>query len=133
FATTLLEEAEHDMTGVELVLDTLTIQNVTDEENHLPSIGPIRSATVNHEQAIAQTEARADAAAQQAPNWARSQGAKLVADVVRAQQETQKRIADAISRREALIREARGEVSAQVAQVRAEIDKQRARALQEKR
>jgi flotillin len=133
FANTLLEEAEHDMSRVGLVLDTLKIQNVTDEVNYLASIGRIRGATVNQEQAIAEAEARADASVQQASNWARSEVAKLDADIMIAQQETQKRIADATSRREALIREARGEVAAHVAQVRAEIDKQRARALQEKR
>ncbi|HEV8245991.1 MAG TPA: hypothetical protein VGP93_09495, partial [Polyangiaceae bacterium] len=46
---------------------------------------------------------------------------------------TAKRVADAKSRREAMIGESRGEVLAQVAQVKAEIGKQRARALQEKR
>jgi flotillin len=133
FANTLLEEAEHDMSRVGLVLDTLKIQNVTDEVNYLASIGRIRGATVNQEQAIAEAEARADASVQQASNWARSEVAKLDADINIAQQETHKRIADATSRREAMIREARGEVAAQVAQVRAEIEKQRARALQEKR
>jgi flotillin len=45
----------------------------------------------------------------------------------------QKRIADAQSRREALISEERGLVAASIATVRAEIERQRARALQEKR
>ncbi|HMJ11396.1 MAG TPA: SPFH domain-containing protein [Polyangiaceae bacterium] len=133
FAHTLLEEAEHDMSRVGLVLDTLKIQNVTDEVNYLASIGRIRGATVNKEQAIAEAEARADASVQQAANWAASEVAKLDADLEIARQETAKRIADAKSRREALIREARGQVSAHIAQVRAEIDRQRARALMEKR
>ncbi|HEY6558828.1 MAG TPA: SPFH domain-containing protein [Polyangiaceae bacterium] len=133
FAHTLLEEAEHDMSRVGLVLDTLKIQNVTDEVNYLASIGRIRGATVNQEQAIAEAEARADAAVQQAANWAASEVAKLEADLQVARQETNKRIADARSRREALIQESRGQVSAQIAQVRAEIERQRARALMEKR
>jgi flotillin len=133
FAHTLLEEAEHDMSRVGLVLDTLKIQNVTDEVNYLASIGRIRGATVNQEQAIAEAEARADAAVQQAANWAASEVAKLEADLQIARQETNKRIADARSRREALIQESRGQVSAQIAQVRAEIERQRARALTEKR
>jgi len=133
FANTLLEEAEHDMSRMGLVLDTLKIQNVTDEVNYLSSIGRIRGASVNQEQAIAEAEARADASVQQASNWARSEVAKLDADVKIAQQDTAKRIADARSRREAMIREARGEVTALIAQVKAEIEKQGARALQEKR
>jgi flotillin len=133
FAHTLLEEAEHDMSRVGLVLDTLKIQNVTDEVNYLASIGRIRGATVNQEQAMAEAEARADAAVQQASNWAASEVAKLDADLQVARQETAKRVADARSRREALIGEARGQVIAQTAQVRAEIERQGARALMEKR
>ncbi len=133
FANTLLEEAEHDMSRMGLVLDTLKIQNVTDEVNYLSSIGRIRGASVNQEQAIAEAEARADAAVQQAANWAKSEVAKVDADLKIAREETSKRVADAKSKREAMIREARGEVVALIAQVKAEIEKQRARALQEKR
>jgi flotillin len=133
FANTLLEEAEHDMSRMGLVLDTLKIQNVTDEVNYLASIGRIRSASLNMEQATAETEARADASVQQASNWSKSEIAKIEADLQIARQETQKRIADAKSRREALIGEERGTVAAIVAQTRAEIERQKARALQEKR
>jgi flotillin len=133
FAKTLVEEAEHDMSRMGLVLDTLKVQNVTDEVNYLASIGRIRSASLNMEQATAEAEARADAAVQQATNWSKSEIAKTEADLQIARQETQKRIADAKSRREALIREERGGVAAVVAQTRAEIERQKARALQEKR
>ncbi len=133
FAHTLLEEAEHDMSRMGLVLDTLKIQNVTDEVEYLSSIGRILGAKLNQEQAIAEAEARADASVQQAANWAASEVAKLDADLQVARQETAKRVADARSRREALIQEARGQVLAQVAQVRAELERQRARALREKR
>lgn len=133
FAHTLLEEAEHDMSRMGLVLDTLKIQNVTDEVNYLSSAGRIRSATLNQEQAIAEAQARTDAAVQQAANWGASEVAKLEADLRVAEQETAKRIADATSRREAMINESRGQVTAQIAQVRAEIERQGARALQEKR
>jgi len=133
FAQTLLEEAEHDMSRIGLVLDTLKIQNVTDEVNYLSSIGRIRGATVNQEQAVAEAEARADAAVQQAANWSKSEVAKIEADLRIAREETAKRIADAKSRRAALIEEARGQVAAQTAQVNAEVLRQQARALQEKR
>ncbi len=133
FANTLLEEAEHDMSRMGLVLDTLKIQNVTDEVNYLASIGRIRSASLNMEQAMAEAEARADASVQQATNWSKSEIAKTEADLQIARQETQKRIADARSRREAMIREERGGVAAVVAQTKAEIERQKARALQEKR
>ncbi len=133
FAQILLDEAEHDMSRMGLVLDTLKIQNVTDEVNYLSSIGRIRGASLNQTQAIAEAEARADASVQQAANWSASEIAKVDAELVIAKQETQKRIAEATSRREAMIQESRGQVAAQVAQVKAEIDRQKARAPQEKR
>src|SRR5262249_2000861 len=132
FAQTLLEEGEHDMSRMGLVLDTLKIQNVTDEVNYLASIGRIRGAGLNQVQAIAEAEARADAAVQQAANWSAAESAKIEADLQIARQETARRIADASSKREATIQEAKGQVAALVAQSKAEIDRQKARALQEK-
>lgn len=133
FAHTLLEEAEHDMSRMGLVLDTLKIQNVTDEVNYLASIGRIRGAKLNMEQATAEASAQADATVQQARNWAAAEIASIDADLTVAREETQKRIADAKSRREALINEAQGEVRAAIAQMQAEIERQKARAPREKR
>lgn len=132
FAQKLVEEAEHDLSRMGLVLDTLKIQNVHDSVNYLSSIGRIRSAGLNQQQAIGEVEAHADAEVQQASNWAASEVAKLNAQIEIARQETTKRIADATSRRDALIKEAQGEVWARVAEVRADIERQRARAPQVK-
>jgi flotillin len=132
FAQMLVEEAEHDMNRMGLVLDTLKIQNVYDNVNYLSSIGRIRSAGLNQQQAIGEVQAQADAEVQQAANWAASELAKLNAQIEIARQETAKRIADARSRRDALIKEAEGEVWARVAEVRADIERQRARAPQMK-
>ncbi len=133
FAQKLLEEAEHDMSRMGLVLDTLKVQNVTDNVNYLQSIGRLRTAALNQRQAIQEAEARADASVQQATHWAASEMYKVDADIEIARQETSRRIADARSRREALIAEERGGVVAQLAQVKAEILRQKARAPQEKR
>ncbi len=133
FAHTLLEEAEHDMSRMGLVLDTLKIQNVTDEVNYLSSIGRILGAKLNMEQATAEAAAQADARVQQAKNWAAAEIAAIEADLTVAREETHKRIADAKSRREALINEAQGQVRAEIAQLRAEIERQKARAPREKR
>jgi flotillin len=133
FAQTLVEEAEHDMNRIGLVLDTLKIQNVYDNVNYLSAIGRIRSAELNQQQAIGEVEAQADAEVQQAANWGASEIAKLNAQIEIARQEAAKGIADGRSRREALIQEAQGEVAARLAEVAADIDRQRARALQVKR
>ena len=85
------------------------------------------------EAAIAEAKAKADAAAQQALNWCASEIAKVDADLAIARQETQKRVVDAQTRRAAMIAEAEGQVAAEVAQVKAEIERQKARALQVKR
>jgi len=133
FAQTLLEEAEHDLGRMGLVLDTLKIQNITDDVGYLNSIGRIQGARVRMEAAIAEAGAKADAAAQQAQNWCAAEIAKVDADLAIARQETQKRIVDAQTRREAMIAESQGQVAAQVAQVTAEIERQKARVLQVQR
>jgi flotillin len=133
FAQTLLEEAEHDLHRMGLVLDTLKIQNITDDVGYLNSIGRIQGARVRKDAAIAEARAVADASAQQSSNWSASQTAKLDADLAIAQQETQKRIVNAQTRREAMIAEAEGQVKATVAQVTAEIERNKARLLQVKR
>jgi flotillin len=133
FAQTLLEEAEHDLNRMGLVLDTLKIQNITDDVGYLNSIGRIQGARVRMEAAIAEAGAKADAASQQASNWCASEIAKVDADLAIARQETQKRILDAQTRREAMIAESQGQVEAQIAQVTAEIERQKARVLQVRR
>ncbi|PYQ24123.1 MAG: flotillin family protein, partial [Acidobacteria bacterium] len=80
FAQTLLEEAEHDLGRMGLVLDTLKIQNITDDVGYLNSIGRIQGARVRMEAAIAEAGAKADAAAQQAQNWCAAEIAKVDAD-----------------------------------------------------
>jgi flotillin len=133
FAERLLEEAEHDMTRMGLVLDTLKIQNVADKVKYLSSLGRIRGADLNQRQAAAEALARADARVQQVQNWCGSQVAKITADLKIAQQETLKRIADATSRRAAMIAESKGQVLAQIAETKADIERQVARAPQMRR
>jgi flotillin len=133
FAQSLLEEAEHDLNRIGLILDTLKIQNITDDVGYLNSIGRIQGAKVRMGAAIAEAKAKADAEVQQATNWCASEMAKVDADLAIAQQETQKRVVDAQTRRAAMIAESEGQVAAQVAQVTAEIERQKARALQVKR
>ena len=133
FAEKLLEEAEHDLSRIGLVLDTLKIQNITDDVGYLNSIGRIQGARVRMDASVAEARAVADANAQQSLNWCASQIAKVDADLAIAQQETNKRVLDAQTRRSAMIAESEGQVLAQVAQVTAEIERQKARVLQVQR
>jgi flotillin len=133
FAEQLLEEAEHDMTRMGLVLDTLKIQNVSDKVKYLSSAGRIRGADLNQRQAAAEALARTDSRVQQVQNWCGAEVAKLAADLEIARQETRKRVANATSRRAATIAESQGQVLAQIAGVRADIERQNARAPQVRR
>ncbi len=133
FANKLVDEAEHDMARIGLVLDTLKIQNVTDDVNYLNSTGRMQGARVRMEASMVEAQMQAETAEKKAENWAQSETAKMDADLAIARQETEKRVKDALSRREAMIQEARGAVLAQIAQVKAEITRQGARALQVER
>jgi len=133
FANKLVDEAEHDMARIGLVLDTLKIQNVTDDVNYLNSTGRMQGARVRMEASMVEAQMQAESAEKKAENWAQSETAKMDADLAIARQETDKRVKDALSRREAMIQEARGAVLAQIAQVKAEITRQKARALQVER
>ncbi len=133
FANTLLEEAEHDMVRMGLVLDTLKIQNVTDDANFLNSIGRILGAEIRKGASIAEANAEADAAIQKAGNWRASEIAKIRADLAISEQETDKRIKDADTKRGAMIAEARGVVLAEIARIEEDINRQTERALQVER
>jgi flotillin len=115
FAHILLDEAEHDLNRIGLVLDTLKIQNITDDVGYLNSIGRIQGARVRMDAAVAEAKAKVDA------------------DLAIAQQETQKRVLDAQTRRAAMIAESEGQVASEIAQATAEIERQKARALQVQR
>ncbi|MBI5533417.1 MAG: flotillin family protein [Deltaproteobacteria bacterium] len=133
FAQMLVEEAEHDMARMGLELDLLKIQNVTDDVGYLKSIGRIAGADLRKRAVSAEVSAQAEAAVQKAQNWQASETARYDADLAISRSDMDKRIIDARTKREAMIQEARGQVFAQIAQVRAEIERQKARAIQVQR
>jgi len=133
FAQILIEEAEHDMDRMGLALETLKIQNVSDDVGYLSSIGRIRGATVRQNAAIAEAQAQADAAVQKATNTMNAEIARIDADLEIARQQYRKRIADATSKRTAMIAESEGAVVAAIAQTKAEIERQGARVIQVQR
>ena len=133
FANTLLEEAEHDFMRMGLELDTLKIQNVTDDSNYLNSIGRIRGAVIRRDASIAEAKAKSEAAIQKADNWCASELAKIKANLAIAVKDTERRIKDAISGRNARIKEAEGQVRADIARIDEDILRQTARAVQVER
>jgi flotillin len=133
FAQKLTEEAEHDLTNIGLVLDTLKIQNVTDDVGYLDSIGRMRSAEVRKRAQVAEARAQAEKEEQKWRNVREGELSKLDAQIQLAAKENERRIADARTRREAMIAEQRAEVQAAISQARAEVGMQQARIEQVRR
>ncbi|MER3414300.1 MAG: flotillin family protein [Armatimonadota bacterium] len=133
FAEKLVQEVEHDMTALGLVVDTLKIQQVTDDVKYLDSIGRIKSAEIVREARIAEAIAQADAAVAAAENRLKEVEAQVKASIDVARAEAEKRLTDAITRRDAVVAEENAAVAAAVAQATAEVDVQKARVEQVRR
>ena len=133
FAEKLLEEAEHDLTKLGLVLDTLKVQNVSDEKGYLKSIGRKQSADLVTRSKIAEARARTEAICRDAENRRNARLASIESEMAVATAETEKRVADALSRREAVVAEESGRVKALVARAQADLSVQAARVEQTRR
>ncbi len=127
FASQLAADAEQDLNQLGLVLDTLKIQNVSDDVGYLDAIGRARSAQIRRDAQIAEAEAQAQAAEQKWQNTMRAEVAKITAEIQIAVSDNGRRIADATTRREAWIAEQRAAVLALVAKAKAELQMQDAR------
>jgi flotillin len=130
FAGELLHEADHDLARLGLELDTLKIQHVSDDKGYLSSIGRKQTAELFKRSRIAEAENQALAAENSATNLQNQEIAKVEAQIRTVRAEGQRRIAEAQTRKGALIAESKGQVLAQLAKVTADVDVQRARLAQ---
>jgi len=89
FATGLVDEAEADFRKLGLTLDTLKIQNVSDEANYLASIGRARIAMVLRDAEMAESLARSEAAQGEASSRRAGEVANQQAGTVIAQKENE--------------------------------------------
>ncbi|NMC70386.1 MAG: flotillin family protein [Myxococcales bacterium] len=133
FSQMLVEEAEHDLTKLGLVLDTLKIQNVTDEVGYLDSIGRIKTAEIKRDALVAEARARAASTVRDAENRQDTELARIDAEIRTARAETERRIADALTKKDAMVAESRGQIAAAIAKAQAEIEVQTARVEQVRR
>ncbi|MFZ5477785.1 MAG: flotillin family protein [Myxococcota bacterium] len=133
FAEKLLEEAEHDLTRLGLTLDTLKIQNVADDKGYLNSIGRKSSADLIKRSKVAETIAKAKSITQDATNRERSRIQTIESEIEILRTQTERRIVDTLSRREALVAEEVGRVKAAVARAEGELKVQAARVEQVRR
>ena len=121
FARTLLEEAEDDLQRLGLVLDTLQIQNISDDVRYLDSIGRKQLVELKRDSRIAEAEAKSQSAVQQAENQRITDLRRLDKDLAIATANAEKRTTDALTRRAALIAEVEASVGAELARAEAEL------------
>jgi flotillin len=133
FAQSLLDEAEDDLRRLGLELDTLKIQDVSDDVDYLDSIGRRQSAEVQKRALIAEANSRAESAIRAASNHQETEISRLEAHLGTLRAENARRVADAQTRGAATIAEARGKVTARLARAEAELEVQRARIEQVRR
>ena len=127
FAEKLLEEAEHDLSRLGLVLDVLKIQNVSDDVGYLNSLGRKQSAALDKSARVAEAQAHAEAIMREAENGLASRLALIDADGAIARAEADKRIMQCETGREAMVAEAVGKVTTAIAKAEAELKVQQAR------
>jgi flotillin len=130
FAEILLDEADTDLARLGLVLDTLKVQNVTDDRGFLDSIGRIRSAEVIKSATVSEAEAHARATIKDAANLQRARLAEIQNRAKEIQAEAERKIKDAHTKSDALVAEERGIIQAQIARANADIFVQNARVIQ---
>ncbi|AII49254.1 flotillin [Synechococcus sp. KORDI-52] len=121
FARTLLEEAEDDLQRLGLVLDTLQIQNISDDVRYLDSIGRKQLVELKRDSRIAEAEAKSQSAVQQAENQRITDLRRLDKDLAIATANAEKRTTDALTRRAALVAEVEASVGAELARAEAEL------------
>ncbi len=127
FAASLLHEADVDLSKLGISLDTLKIQNVSDDKGYLDSIGRTQSAALQMRSRIAEADNNATEAERSAENLQTKEIAKIEADIAQARAEARRRIIDAQTRKDAMIAEERAAVTAAVAKANAELKWQQAR------
>ncbi len=127
FAESLLSEADHDLKRLGLELDTLKIQNVSDDKGYLDSIGRKQTAGLLMKSRIAEAENQALAAERAAHNLQTQEMAKIDAEISMARADANRRIIDARTRKDAMVAEQRGMVTAALARAQGEVKVQEAR------
>lgn len=133
FAEQLLEEAEHDLSRLGLVLDTMKIQNVFDERGYLDSIGRRQSAEIIKKSRIAEAQNKAAAMVRDATNRESARLAEIESEEQISRAQAERRIADARTNAKARVAEEVGRVNALIARAEAALEAEEARVEQVRR
>lgn len=127
FAKSLLDEAEEDLDKLGLVLDTLQIQNISDNVRYLDSIGRKQQAQLQRDARIAEAEAQAASAIQTAENEKITSVRRIKRDTGIAEAEAERRIQDALTKRGAVVAEVEAEIASELVRFQSEIPVQQER------
>ncbi|NEQ51961.1 MAG: flotillin family protein [Leptolyngbya sp. SIO3F4] len=127
FAKSLLDEAEEDLEKLGLVLDTLQIQNISDNVRYLDSIGRKQQAQLQRDARIAEAQAQAASAIQTADNEKITSVRRIERDTGIAEAEAERRIQDALTKRGAVVAEVEAEIASELVRIQAEIPVQQER------
>ncbi|NER39640.1 MAG: flotillin family protein [Oscillatoria sp. SIO1A7] len=127
FAKSLLEEAEDDLEKLGLVLDTLQIQNISDDVRYLDSIGRKQIAELRRDARIAEAQAKAESEIKAAENEKITAIKRIERDIEIAKADAERRVQDALTMRGAMVAEAEAEIKSEVARTQAEVAVQQER------
>ncbi len=105
FASHLAEEAGDDFQKLGLTLDTLRIQNVSDQVGYLEAVGRRKTAEVVRDAEVSEAEAQAETREKQAEADRRAETARALADIEIAEAQNRLRVRRAELNQEAESRE----------------------------
>ncbi len=124
FEQGLIEEADEDLRKLGLVLDTLKIQNISDDRGFLDSIGRRKNAEIQKLAQIAEASNKAVSAVRAAKNWEETEVARIQAAIRTLGAQTERKVGEAKSRRDAVVAEETGQVKALLAAANADLEVQ---------
>ena len=127
FARTLLEEAEDDLQKLGLALDTLQIQNISDDVRYLDSIGRKQLVELKRDSRIAEAEAKSQSSVKQSENERITALRRLDKELAIATANADKRVKDTMTKRDAVVAEVEAQVGAELARAEAELPVQEER------
>ena len=133
FAGRLIEEADEDLRKLGLELDTLKIQNLTDEVNYLDSIGRQQTADILKKARVAEAQRASEAEQSEASARQAAQVAAIQADLAITEESNRLRVRKAELDALALARESEAKVAGEKARVVAEQELQHERISLEQR
>jgi flotillin len=127
FAKNLLVEAEDDLEKLGVVLDSLQIQNISDEVHYLDSIGRKQQAELQRDARIAEARAKRESIVKNSENQRITALRRIQKERAIAEADAEKRVRDALTKRTAMVAEVESVVMAELAKVQAEMGVQNAR------